>query len=250
MKVVFEDEYLLAINKPAGLVVNRAESVKVDTVQDWMEDYCQSCFDNLEQSDDSKIFLDRSGIGHRLDKDTSGVMLLAKNPEVLADMMLQFKERRVEKQYKALVHGRLSPEKGNVRLPLGRSSYNRHRFEVRMDGKMAETDYEVENYFVPKDVLKKYKYKDDFTLVNLYPKTGRTHQIRVHMSHLKHAIVGDDLYGGRKRAKKDANWCKRQFLHAYKISLAHPTTKERLVVKANLTSDLIQVLGMLEADEE
>jgi len=176
-KILAETEDYLVIDKPAGWVVNTAESVTGLTIQEWSGAYPV----------------------HRLDKDTSGVLLIAKNEPALAEFQRQFKQRLTKKTYEALLHGRLEPKDGAINLPVGRSKLNRHKFCVRVDGKQAETAWQVLEY-----VEKNGKW---FTKVRLFPKTGRTHQLRVHMAHLKHSIVGDPIYsrsdgGLRLRAKK------------------------------------------------
>lgn len=219
-QIIYQDKQILVINKPAGMVANRAESVKTETVQDWVEGVVP-----LPKNVD-EIFKSRSGLAHRLDKDTSGVMLIAKTPEALMELMRQFKDREVEKTYLALVHGKLDPKEGNITLPLGRMQGGRHKFGVDLSGKVSKTSYKVKKHY------------QGYSLVELYPKTGRTHQIRVVLKHLGHPIVGDTKYVGRKRAKTDSLWCKRQFLHAAKITFAHPKTKKRVTFEAELAEDL------------
>lgn len=244
-KVVFEDDDLVVVNKPPGLVVNRADSVKDITMQDLMEREHPTSFDMLDQSSEDKNFRQRSGMVHRLDKDTSGIIIWAKKTEVMMDLMRQFKERRVDKTYLTLVHGRMDPREGTINWPIGRSRKNRQKFEVQIDGKPASTGYEVLSYYkMKKDI--EHTYQDGFSLMEMSPKTGRTHQIRVHLTHLKHPIVGDRLYGTKKRVKSDAKWCQRQFLHAHSLILMHPGTKKQLEFRADLSEDLQKVLSRLK----
>src|SRR5512137_823934 len=130
--VLFDDETLLVVCKPAGMVVNRADTVEAgETLQDWVETYLT--FHTMKQDGTDaqwKTFTDRSGIAHRLDKETSGVMVIAKTATALDDVLRQFRERQTEKEYIALVHGVLEPKEGDIKLPLGRSPYNRHKFRV------------------------------------------------------------------------------------------------------------------------
>ena len=182
-KILAETEDYLVIDKPAGWVVNTAESVTGLTIQEWSGAYPV----------------------HRLDKDTSGVLLIAKNEPALAEFQRQFKQRLTKKTYEALLHGRLEPKDGAINLPVGRSKLNRHKFCVRVDGKQALTFWRVK------------KYLDGYTEVELFPKTGRTHQLRVHMSHLKHPIVGDAIYLNAKKLKSDLEWCGGLRLRAKKL---------------------------------
>lgn len=250
--VVFKDDYLVVINKPAGVVVNRAESVHENTLQDWCE--AQTWYASFAgggacnpeiPAELVDIYRARSGIAHRLDKDTSGVMLIAKDPLTLAELMRQFRDRETEKSYVALAHGKFSTLSGTIRLPLGRSHGDRERFAVDPEGKMSETVYEVLEFFPhqPADISqKKAKSYQGFSLLRLHPKTGRTHQIRVHMAAIKHPLVGDLKYVGRKRSKVDGEWCPRQFLHAERLAFVHPKTSKRVEFSAPLAEDLERVM--------
>ena len=153
--IVYEDEALLVIYKPAGLVVNRAESVKGETLQDWVERYLS--FPQKRESikkktgspigsgmtDDMDDFYKRSGIVHRLDKDTSGILIIAKTPQAFINLQLQFKERQISKKYKTLVHGQVKPKTGEIRASVGRLPWNRERFGVLAGGREAVTSYSV-----------------------------------------------------------------------------------------------------------
>lgn len=265
--VLFEDKDIVVINKPAHLVVNRAQSVVGETLQDWLESQKQilesSNFpsDWVEQVPDEfipeygtpqEIFTQRSGIAHRLDKDTSGVMLIAKHPGSLLELLKQFREREVEKKYTCLVHGTFVMKSGEINLPLGRRAGNRKLFGVVADGRPAVTNYAVvqtyQNFAFEKlDKLiqqqnKKSQLYSGFSLVECFPKTGRTHQIRVHFAHLQHPLVGDTVYVGKKRGKLDAHWCKRQFLHASEIQFIHPRTKQTVTYSSPLPDDLLEAL--------
>jgi len=233
--VIFEDDQLLVLAKPAGMVVNRAETVAELTLQDWVEKYLE--ISNREyqiENEEDRVFLQRSGIAHRLDKETSGVMVVGKTPESLKNLMSQFKNRETRKEYLALVHGVIEPQKGVINLPIGRSVKNRHRFCVDVFGKAAVTRYQVEEVF------------SDLCLVRLFPKTGRTHQIRVHMAHLGHPLVGDEVYGGRKRSIKDRVWCPRHFLHAAVLEVMHPVSGEQMRFEAPLPDDLATAFNQVK----
>jgi 23S rRNA pseudouridine1911/1915/1917 synthase len=160
-------------------------------------------------------------------------------------MLLMFKKRELKKQYVALSHGSVSPQKGVINLPIKRSSMNRSKFEVAVDGKEAVTAYEVREGLAYQGSLKK-KYQDNFSLIDLWPQTGRTHQIRVHLAHIHAPIVADQLYAGRKRSKLDTGWCERQFLHAAQIEFVHPVTDEKLKIVAPLSEDLMTALEHLD----
>lgn len=271
IKIVYEDDDILAINKPAGVIVNRAQTVVGDTLQDWLEknvteisrivksgtypDGWMSLIPD-EFSDEygspQEIFLQRSGIAHRLDKNTSGVMLVAKHPGSLLELLRQFKQREIQKQYVCLTHGKFGTPKGELDVPIGRRSKNRKLFGVVADGRQAVTQYEVQEYFPNFDEKRlleetglselRFSSYNGFSLVKCFPKTGRTHQIRVHMAHLAHPIVGDSSYVGKKRKKIDMLWCKRHFLHAQTIEFKHPRAKKMMVLSADLSSDLQKVL--------
>lgn len=282
IEVLYQDSDLVVISKPAGVVVNRATSAKGSTVQDWMDEQYQlseklqsgelqqdkSWWSLLPESFDAsygepeQIFIDRSGMVHRLDKDTSGVLVLGKNPGSMLSLMSQFQARSVQKTYKCLVHGLFKQDSDIIRLPLGRSSHNRQRFAVMADGRSAETEFRVKGRYSlntekvvallqdnpqQKQLVASLSRldTDGFSLVECRPKTGRTHQIRVHMAHLQHPLVGDRLYLGKKRIKLDEVWCPRQFLHAEAITFTHPRTNKKLTVTAALTADLSSALECL-----
>lgn len=218
-KIIFEDDSLLVIDKPAGLVVNRAETQKGETLEDWAAK--------------RGINVERSGIVHRLDKDTSGLLVVAKTEAALANLQAQFKGREVVKKYLALVHGKVEPEEGEIFAPLARNPFNRMRFGVFPGGREAQTNYRV---------LKVYR---DFSFLELSPHTGRTHQIRVHLKYINHPIVSDPIYGGRKNYQADLRFCPRLFLHASYLQIKHPMTGEKMEFSAPLPGDLDKVLQLL-----
>ena len=241
--VIFEDDFLVVINKPAGVVCNRAESVKEETLQDWME-YKFKTQNSKVKSDLGKEFVARSGLVHRLDKETSGVMVLAKNPFVFDYLKNQFKQRKTRKMYVAMVHGNVVPSQGTVNLPLRRNILNRRKFCVNVDGKLSKTCYEVLDKLKTQNA--KLKRVESYSFMRLWPKTGRTHQLRVHMSHLGYPIVSDPLYLG-KRLASDLEWCPRLFLHAKQLSFVHPDTEELVTYVSDLHEDLERALKVLES---
>lgn len=220
ISVIFEDHSLLVIDKPAGVTVNKAETTRNQ----------RTIEDQLPQSD-----LPRRGIVHRLDKDTSGLLIIAKTASALTALQAQFKKRQVKKTYLALVHGRVEPKSGNINLPVARNSLNRQRFGVFITGRQAVTDYRT---------VKTYA---DYSLLEVFPKTGRTHQIRIHFKHLNHPLVADPLYLGEKRLKQDKLWCPRLFLHSYKISFTHPQNHRIINLEASLPYDLQAALEKIQA---
>jgi len=224
-RIVFEDEEILVLDKPAGMVVNRAKTVREKTVQDWLE----------SKFPISSEFVQRAGIVHRLDKETSGLLLVAKTPKAFANLQQQFKERKVEKKYFALVHGRVEPKEGEICLPVGRLPWRRERFGVLPEGRKAISKYKIISCFP----------KDEFTLLEVSPKTGRTHQIRVHLRYFGHPIAADKFYLGKKRLKKDLQWCPRLFLHASYLGFFHPKTGKWVEFALELPEDLKQVLKKL-----
>lgn len=275
IEIVFEDADILAVNKPAGLVVNRAQTVAHKTLQDWLEDQVPEIGAGIRENtfvdgwkkmvpedfdysygNPEEIFLRRSGIAHRLDKDTSGVLLVAKHPGSLVTLLKQFKQRTVSKKYQCLAHGTFALPNGTISVPLGRRSGNRKLFGAVSDGRPAHTEYRTLETYANLDVQrileetgekrKRFSLYDvGFSLMECFPKTGRTHQIRVHMAHASHPIVGDSSYAGKKRSKLDALWCKRQFLHAAEISFEHPSSGSMITIQAPLAEDLQQVLKYL-----
>lgn len=233
MPILFEDEYLMVINKLAGVVVNRAESVVGETIQDWVDIKLKNQNSKIKtNSETENLFKQRSGVAHRLDKETSGCLLIAKEPAILVELLRQFKERTVHKEYTALVYGKVEPRAGEWRLPIGRSHKKHGQFKVDPTGKISETGYRVEAEY------------EGYTLLKLFPKTGRTHQLRVHLKHVKHPVVGDALYGGG-RGNKDRQWCPRVFLHASVIEFNQPIDKRLIKISAPLASELKRVLDQL-----
>lgn len=233
-QVIFEDEEILVLEKPAGMVVDRSESVKGETIADWVEDKLKI------KNEKFKDFYERSGVVHRLDKETSGLLLVAKTPSAFLELQRQFKERVVKKRYLALVHGKVEPSEGEIKAPVGRLPWNREKFGVLPGGREATTKYKV---------IKLYTINSTpYTLLELSPETGRTHQIRIHLKYLGYPIVGDSFYAGRKTARQDRIWCPRLFLHAAYLGFYRPTTQKWLEFKSELPEDLTLVLEILKND--
>lgn len=225
---MFENGELWVIEKPAGVVVNRAKTVKGETVQDWAE--VRLGLGRQRETD----FARRAGIVHRLDRETSGLLLIAKNERAFSHLQAQFKERKIEKRYLALVHGWVVPEEGEIELPIKRNPFNREKFGIFPGGRKATTGYRTVSCFQVAN--------SKFTLLELFPKTGRTHQIRVHLRAVGHPIVADRKYAGRKVYREDKKWCPRLFLHASFLGFFHPKTEKWLQFVSPLPSDLGEVL--------
>lgn len=232
-KIIYEDEDLMVVDKPAGWIVNEAATTKDQPVlQTWLSkiDFPLS---------GSREF--RSGIVHRLDKETSGVILVAKTKSAFEKLQAQFKNREVQKTYVALVHGRVEPESGEISVPVGRLPWRRDRFGVLPGGREAETGYKVIRYYDIKG--------STLTFLELKPKTGRTHQIRIHLKYIGHPIVTDEFYAGRKTARNDRKWCPRLFLHAAGIEFTHPETGKSVSFKSSIPMDLRDSLEVLNNPE-
>lgn len=243
-KIIYEDQSLIVIDKPVNMVVNKSETTKRNTVQEWVESQFKVQSASLARRESRRAmfkveedseFLKRGGIVHRLDKETSGLLIIAKNEESFRNLQAQFKEGRVKKVYQALVHGKVTPSEGSVNVPIGRLPWNRMRFGVIPEGRESITRYRaISNY-----------PGEDLTFLEAYPETGRTHQIRVHMKYIGHSIFADELYAGRKAAKRDRKLLPRHFLHAAKISFNHPRSHKKMELESPLPPDLQEFLSTL-----
>ena len=227
--IVYEDDTLVVVNKPAGLVVHPAAGTPSGTLANALAYHFQ-------QLPDSGTGV-RPGIVHRLDRDTSGLMVIAKTESALENLSDQFRDRTVYKSYVALVHGRVLSQSGKIDQPLTRDASNRTRMAVVRGGRNALTLYRIRRSF------------ERFTLLDVELKTGRTHQIRVHLAWLKHPVVGDETYGGgRDNTVQDPQLrarirnLKRHFLHAEKLAFTHPTTNEVMKFESALPSELSELL--------
>jgi 23S rRNA pseudouridine1911/1915/1917 synthase len=212
LDIIYEDADVLAVNKPAGMTVHPAAGHESSTLVNAILAHC----DDL--SGIGGVM--RPGIVHRLDRDTSGIILVAKNDAAHQSLARQLKERSVEKTYLALVEGTPKPATGVIDAPIARDPRRRQRMAVVAGGREAQTDYRVVERF------------RGASLVEARPRTGRTHQIRVHLAAIGHPIVGDRLYG------KASRLVRRQFLHALRIAFAHPRTGARLTLETALAPDL------------
>jgi len=239
IQILWEDKDTLVINKPVGVVVNRAETVKEETIQDWVGERIKENPGEWRIGD--KLFEARTGVCHRLDKETSGCLMIAKNPEALRYYLGEFKERRVRKTYKALVHGRVEPKEGEVILPLKRSQYDRERWQVHYEGKRAVTEWKVIERFVLEGAP---HFRNALSLLEVGLKTGRTHQIRVHLSFLGWPIFADGKYLNKDQAKRDNEHLNHHFLHAGVLEFVS-FGGEKVKVEASMPEDCEALLRTL-----
>lgn len=243
MRILEEQDSFAIINKPPGIVVNRADTVKTETVQDWSERHFG--IERTPPADATAVdFYLRAGIVHRLDKETSGCLVIAKTPEAFLRIQEQFKDRIVHKTYLALAHGSV-PVSGEVRATVGRLPWNRERFGVLPGGRESVTRYTTIRSDIPyrSPLDRKGTPTEVMSLVQLHPETGRTHQIRIHLKYIGHPIVGDFLYAGRKTSRRDRAFVPRVMLHAWKLSFLHPFSGERLEITSPIPDDMSTVMG-------
>ncbi|MFH1955999.1 MAG: RluA family pseudouridine synthase [Patescibacteria group bacterium] len=287
--IIYEDASILVINKPSGLVVNRADTVREKTtVMDWLESsgrfagrhemlgatppsvqiplkgtgafLSRPVSPTFEKASEFEM---RVGVVHRLDKGTSGVMVIAKTKEAFENLQKQFKDRSVQKEYIALVHNNrgqtgISPQENPkssfiVDAPIGRNPKNRMKWAVVEGGRNAVTEFEILGVIPAKAGIQKLHNMDPsagagmtFTLLRCIPKTGRTHQIRVHLAAVNCPVVCDKLYLSRKDYKSDSKWCPRIFLHAEKIGFKHPGSGEDVAFEAELSEELKDLISKLK----
>jgi len=228
LTIIYEDQDVVIVDKPAGLVVHPSPGHPSHTLVNSILAHCPG----LAMSDD----LIRPGIVHRLDKDTSGLMVIAKNEYAREYLVNQFKSRAVKKVYMVLVKGRLSPELGVIEAPIGRDPHHRKRMAIVEGGKEASTQYQVKQYL------------SNYTLLDVTPMTGRTHQIRVHLSAIGYPVVGDIVYGTKCRGEGIASAVRRQFVHAYRLGLCLPSTRQYQEFTCSLPADLKQILDLFACD--
>jgi 23S rRNA pseudouridine1911/1915/1917 synthase len=232
LDVLYEDDALLIINKPIGMVVHPGSGNSNNTLLNAL----------LHHAPQLKE-LPRAGIIHRLDKDTSGLLVVAKTAAALTDLSAQLKNRTIKRIYQAIIFGILTSG-GTVDEPIGRHPMQRKRMAIMDTGRPSVTHFRV---------MEKYR---NHTRVKVKLETGRTHQIRVHMAHIHHAILGDPVYGGRLQLPKGATpplvdilrRFKRQALHAYELGLIHPVSGEAMTWRAPLPQDMLELIDILRND--
>ncbi len=232
LDIVFEDADILVLNKPAGLVVHPAAGHADGTL-----------VNALLYFDAELARVPRAGIVHRLDKDTTGLMVVARNLRAHKHLVEELQQRTITREYQAVVQGVITAG-GTVDAPLGRHTRDRVRMCVRDSGKPAVTHYRV---------IKRFR---EHTHVQLKLESGRTHQIRVHMQHIRHPVIGDPVYGGRQRIPAQADdelivqlrQFRRQALHAFRLGLVHPLSGKPLSWRCPLPDDMVQLIAALEKD--
>ena len=224
LNIVYEDNDMLVVNKPQGMVVHPAAGNYEGTLVNALLFHCR---DSLSGINGEK----RPGILHRIDKDTSGLLLVAKNDYAHVGLAEQIKEHSLTREYKALVHGNVKSDLGTINAPIGRSDKDRKKMTITYkNSREAVTHYQV---------MERY---NGYTLLKLRLETGRTHQIRVHMSKNGHPVVGDKTYG----IKKEPFNLKGQLLHAYKVGFIHPITKEYMEFESELPEYFMDILRKIE----
>lgn len=227
LNIVYEDDCMLAVDKPAGLVVHPAPGHQTGTLVNALLHHC-SYLAGIGG-------VQRPGIVHRLDKDTSGLVMVAKTDAAHQSLTRQFKDRTLTKVYLALVKGKVASDNGIIDSPIGRHKIHRKKMTSGAPhGREAKTRYEVIQRF------------GHFTYLRLYPKTGRTHQIRVHLASIKHPVLGDTLYGGSLDPKYPG--LSRQALHAHRLELLHPESGQPLVLESPLPPDMAAYLKTYSPD--
>src|SRR5687767_5380014 len=236
IEIIHEDDTLVVVNKPAGLVVHPAAGIQSGTLANALAYHFQQLPNAASV---------RPGIVHRLDRDTSGLLVVAKTEAALEHLSDQFRDREVFKSYVALVHGRVNAESGRIDQPLARDRSNRTRMAVVRGGRSALSLFRVRRHFAR------------FTSLDVELKTGRTHQIRVHLAWLKHPVVGDETYGGGRdntiqnaRLRAHVRNLGRHFLHAEKLAFTHPQTNKRVEFNSPLPPELTQLLTEIEETTE
>ena len=226
LEIIYEDEEILVLNKASGMVVHPGDGTKEDTLihsllYHYPNKLCPIGAPN------------RPGIVHRLDKETTGVMVVAKSENAYYSLVSQFAQRKIEKEYFALVNGCFRSVRGKIDQPIGRHPKNRVKMAVVENGKSALTEWEAVEQF-----------KESYTLLRVKIHTGRTHQIRVHFSHIGHPLAGDLTYGAKKHGAFD-----RVLLHARFLSFIHPSNQEKLTFRAELPSDFLSSLSNLNCEK-
>jgi len=246
LEIIYEDESLAVINKKSGMVVHPGAGISSGTLanaiayQFKIQDLGFKTEGNLDEQSKIQNLKSKIGIVHRLDKDTSGLIVVAKTEEIHEHLSEQFRNREVFKSYVALVHGAMTEKSGTINAPIAREKHNRTKMAIRRHGRNALSLWNVRKRF------------DKFTLLNVEIKTGRTHQIRVHLMSINHPVVGDETYnGGRDKTVKDVKVrqaiveLNRFFLHAERLNFTHPKSLERMEFYAPLPEELKNLLELI-----
>ncbi len=227
LNVIYEDNDIIVINKPKGMVVHPANGNPDGTLVNAVMNKCKDSLSGIG----GEI---RPGIVHRLDKDTSGAIIVAKNDKAHIALSEQLKNHEVKKTYLALVRGIIKENEATINMPIARSKKDRKKMDVDKDGKEAITHFKV---------LERYKNK--YTLLQINLETGRTHQIRVHLSHIGYPIIGDEVYSNGKNEWNVSGQC----LHAWKLEFIHPITGEKISLEAEIPEYLKNIIKELEEEK-
>jgi len=237
LAVVFEDPHIIVLNKPPGLVVHPAPGNYTGTIVNALLHHYGSL--PVSGSGDAATARKRAGIVHRLDKDTSGVMVVARTHEALSSLSAQFHDRVVRKKYLALVAGVIKKGSGTIEVGLGRHVKERKKISTHTNN--------------AREAITLFKVRERFgnaTLVEVEIKTGRTHQIRVHMAHIGHPVLGDRVYGGKQAVSFGENRISRQMLHAESLSILHPETGSPLAFTVPMPRDMTEVIDWLRTTKK
>lgn len=211
LDVVFEDKDLIVINKPQGMITHPASGVYKGTLVNALLFHCKDSLSGING-------VLRPGIVHRLDKETSGLIIVCKNDKSHIEISKQIKERKLKRQYLAIVHGKIQPDSGKINKPIGRDKIHRHKMAVVQNGRSAITHFKV------------LKRLERCTFLECTLETGRTHQIRVHLASIWHPVLGDKTYGKKNNPEE------RMMLHAYKLVFTHPRTKKEIKLETEIPS--------------
>jgi 23S rRNA pseudouridine1911/1915/1917 synthase len=230
LSIIHQDQDIIVINKPAGMVTHPAHGHQSGTLVNALLHHCP---------DLAGIGWElRPGIAHRLDKDTSGAIVAAKNEKALASLLSQFKNRSAKKIYLAIVRGRVSPASGTIRTLIGRSRADRTKMTAEAKrGRLSISEFRT------------LSSSEDISLVLVVPRTGRTHQVRVHMAHIGHPVAGDRKYGGAGEGAHDLP-AARQMLHAWKLSIKHPSTGAEISFTAPIPPDMADLMRIARLNME
>jgi len=248
LEVLYEDANVIALNKPAGLLVHGiftkdGPKHTEETLVDWLAKKYPETQEVGDRDESNLIRQQRGGIVHRLDRDTSGVMIIARNQKTFEYLKKLFQTKSIEKQYVALVWGRIHEKSGVIDKPISikDGSVKRTVFKGKMP-REAVTEYERARYYQ----YRHGKHTDELTLLSLAPKTGRTHQIRVHLSSIGHAVAGDKMYGKKgSLVFEDGTELQRHFLHAQKITFSPRPGAAKVTIEAPLPAELVAALQNL-----
>jgi len=229
IEIVYEDKHLLVVNKDRDMVVHPGAGNYKDTLVNALLYHCKNLSEGSNES--------RPGVVHRLDKDTSGLLVVAKNNETHRHLSEALMNREIKRTYLALIYGKFPNQKATIDLPIGRNPKDRKKMAVIPSGKPAMTKLQL---------LKTFNKPEKVTYVKLNLETGRTHQIRVHLSHLGHPLIGDPVYGFTKPSKcKSISEIQGQALHSFKLEFKHPIYNRWMSFRAPLPDDMMQIIKML-----